>query len=55
MRSLHHLAASVVSPTIAAAQEAMAAPDVAAATTRIKACVQDTCGVERTVPGSGAS
>lgn len=43
------------SDAVTKAQDAMAAPDVADATARIKTYVKDTCGVDLTVPGSGTS
>ena len=48
-------ASMMSSETVTKAQEAMAAPDVAAATARVKTYVKDTCGVDLTVPGSGNS
>ena len=43
------------SEAVTKAQSAVEAPEVAAAAARITTYVKDTCGVDLTVPGSGAS
>lgn len=45
----------MTSDTVTKAQRAVEAPAVAAAAARVTTYVKDTCGVDLTVPGSGAS